>query len=144
MRVVIDTNLWVSGLLWRGLPWHLLRLAEAGQVELCVAPPMLDELASVLAYERFHPRLQQLGLRLEDLIAYVLKLVTIVEAPESGEVPIVAADPDDDMFLYAAIAAGAAYVISGDHHLLELEEYANIPILTIQEFLAREFPDVEN
>jgi len=38
MRVVIDTNLWVSGLLWRGLPGRLLRLAQAGQIELCLPP----------------------------------------------------------------------------------------------------------
>ena len=36
MRVVLDTNLWVSGLLWRGLPWQLLQLAEQGLVEPCV------------------------------------------------------------------------------------------------------------
>lgn len=47
MRIVIDTNIWVSGLLWRGLPWELLRLADAGQVEICTAPPMLNELERV-------------------------------------------------------------------------------------------------
>jgi putative PIN family toxin of toxin-antitoxin system len=52
VRVVIDTNIWVSGLLWRGMPWKLLCLAEAGQVELCVAPSMLVELGEVLAYGR--------------------------------------------------------------------------------------------
>jgi putative PIN family toxin of toxin-antitoxin system len=35
VRIVIDTNIWISGLLWRGLSWNLLRLAEADQVELC-------------------------------------------------------------------------------------------------------------
>jgi len=143
MRIVIDTNLWISGLLWRGLPWRLLRLAEARKVELCVAPPLLTELADVLAYERFQPRLQQLGLVPADLVAYALRLVTILDAPESEKAPIVAADPDDDIFLRAAVAAGASYVLSGDHHLLELEEYAGIPILTVQEFFAREFPDLE-
>lgn len=47
MRVVIDTNVWVSGMLWRGLPWQLLRLAERGAVELCMAPAMLAELAEI-------------------------------------------------------------------------------------------------
>ena len=51
MRVVIDTNIWISGLLWRGLPWELLRLAETGKVELCLTPSMLAELADTLDYE---------------------------------------------------------------------------------------------
>jgi predicted nucleic acid-binding protein len=36
VRIVIDTNVWVSGLLWRGMPWKLLCLAEEGEVELCI------------------------------------------------------------------------------------------------------------
>ena len=61
MRIVIDTNIWVSGLLWRGMPWKLLCLVEAGEVELCMAPSMFVELVKVLAYERLQPRLEQLG-----------------------------------------------------------------------------------
>jgi putative PIN family toxin of toxin-antitoxin system len=44
MRAVIDTNVWVSGLLWRGAPRRILRLAERGEIEVCIAPPMLAEL----------------------------------------------------------------------------------------------------
>ena len=51
------------------------------------------------------------------------------------------ADPDDDVFLRCAAVAGAAYVVSGDHHLLDLGAYADIPILTVREFLAQEFSD---
>ena len=74
MRIVIDTNIWVSGLLWWGMPWRLLRLAEKGQVELCMAPSMLVELAEVLDYERFQPRLEQLGLTPSELVAYAMNL----------------------------------------------------------------------
>jgi len=140
--IVIDTNLWVSGLLWRGLPWRLLRLAEKGQVTLCMTPTMVAELAEVLTYERLHLRLQQLDLTPADLIAHVLAVVSLFDVPDSAQVPIVVADPDDDVFLRCAVVAGAAYVVSGDHHLLDLEEYAGIPILTVRDFLAREFPDL--
>jgi hypothetical protein len=81
MRIVIDTNVWVSGLLWRGMPWKLLCLAEAGEVELCITPSMLVELAEVLSYERLQPRLQQLGLTPEELVAYALNLASIFEVP---------------------------------------------------------------
>ncbi len=139
MRLVIDTNLWISGLLWRGLPRQLLRLAESHQVELCVTPPMLAELSRVFAYPKFESRLTQSGLSVPDLMAYVFGLVSVFEAPT--EPAIVVADPTDDIFLHCAAIAQAAYVISGDQHLLDLGSYQNIPILTVRDFFAKEFPD---
>ncbi len=139
MRIVVDTNIWVSGLLWRGLPWKLLRLAEMDEIELCMAPPMLTELANVLSYERLRPRLKQLGLTPAELVAYVVKLASFYEVPEGD--PIVAADPDDDVFLRCAMVSGADYVISGDRHLLDLDSYAHIRILSVREFFLRLFPE---
>jgi hypothetical protein len=139
VRIVIDTNIWISGLLWRGLPWKLLRLAEAGEIELCMTTSMLVELSEVLIYERLQPRLEQLALTSPQLVAYAMHLAYIFEVPEGD--PIVSADPDDDVFLWCAAVAGAACVVSGDHHLLDLEEYAGIPILTIRDFFTQEFPE---
>ena len=139
MRIVIDTNVWVSGLLWKGQPWELLRLAEAGKIELCMAPAMIEELAKVLAYEKLQARLEQLNLSATDLLAYAIDLASVFDVPEESP-GIVQADPDDDVFLLCAVVAGAAYVLSGDHHLLDLEEYADIPILAVHGFLDREFP----
>ena len=139
MRIVIDTNVWVSGLLWRGMPWKLLCLAEEGEVELCITPSMLVELAEVLSYERLQPRLQQLGLTPEELVAYALNLASVFEVPEGD--PIVVADPDDDIFLRCATVVGATCVVSGDRHLLDLGEYAGIPIITVRDFFTKEFPD---
>jgi putative PIN family toxin of toxin-antitoxin system len=121
MRVVIDTNIWISGMLWRGAPGRLLRMAEQGEIELCVTPSMLGELAAVLSYERLQPRITQLGLTSEELVAYALSLSTVFEEPQ-GE-PIVTADPDDDIFLHCAVAASASCVVSGDRHLLDLGQY---------------------
>ena len=104
---MIDTNIWISGLLWRGLPWKLLRLAEAGEIELCMTTSMLAELSKVLAYARLQPRLEQLGLDSSELVACAMHLASIFEVLEDN--PIVLADPD-------------------------------IPILTIRDFLAQEFP----
>jgi putative PIN family toxin of toxin-antitoxin system len=138
VRIVIGTSIWVFGLLWRGVPWKLLYLAEAGTVELCMAPAMLDELAEVLSYERLQPRLEQLGLTLAELVVYAIDLASIFEVPEGP--PIVVADPDDDVVLRCAVVADATCVVSGDNHLLDLGEYAGIPILTIRDFFAQEVP----
>jgi len=141
MRIVLDTNIWISGLLWRGLPWKLLRLAETGQVEICMAPSMLEELERVLTYERLQPRLRQLGLSPEELAAYVMDVVMLFELPPlSQDVPLVIVDPDDDVFIQCALAAEARYIISGDSHLLDLKQYAHICILKIREFFEEIFP----
>jgi putative PIN family toxin of toxin-antitoxin system len=139
VRVVLDTNIWVSGLLWKGPPWKLLRLAEQKKVELCSAAPILVELYEVLSYDRLQPRLQLLSLTPEELVAYVLDLASVFDVPAGSS--IVTADPDDDVFLHCAVTAGAACVVSGDRHLLDLAEWAGIPILTTRGFLDRYFPD---
>ena len=55
----------------------------------------------------------------------------------AGSLRVVAADPDDDKFIECAVAADAAVIVSGDHHLLDLGKYADIQILAAAEFLAR-------
>jgi hypothetical protein len=139
MRVVLDTNVWVSGLLWRGLPWRVLRLAEDSQVTPCLAPEMLDELAEVLSYQRLQPRLQRLGLEVPDLVSYAIGLALLFDVPP-GPI-LVFSDPDDDIFLRCAAVAGASYIVSGDQHLLATERHAGFPIVTVHDFLATEFPD---
>jgi len=134
MRVVIDTNVWVSGLLWQGAPWELLRLAEAGQLTLCTTPDILAELAEVLSYKKLQPRLDQLGFTPVELVGYAMSIASVFEVP--GGDPIVLADPDDDVFVRCAQVAEASYIVSGDHHLLDLGEYDEIPIITVHDFLA--------
>jgi len=139
VRIVIDTNIWISGLLWRGAPWELLCLAEADRVTLCATPSILAELAQVLSYERLQLRLGQLGLTPAEVVGYAMNLASVFEVPEGDA--IVLADPDDDVFLRCAQAAEASYVVSGDRHLLDLGTYAGIPILTVRDFLTQEFPE---
>ncbi len=110
MRIVLDTHIWVSGMLWRGQPWKLLRLAEARRVEPCMAPEMLAESVEVLGHERFQSRMEQLQLETPELIVYAASLSTFFDVPPGP--PIVTADPDDDIFLRCAAAAGAVYVLN--------------------------------
>lgn len=136
MRIVIDTNIWVSGLLWRGQAWQLLRLAETGQVELCIAYPMLLELEEVLAYERLQARLQLLKFTPSQLASFALSLSTPFDVSrEATATPIVANDPDDDIFVLCAVEAKVDYLVTNDKHLLALEIYKGIPIVTLDFFL---------
>ncbi len=137
MRIVIDTNIWISGLLWRGDAWRLLNLAEQGRVELCVAYPMLLELEEVLAYERFQPRLETLQQTPAQLAVYALSLASAFDVSR-GVTPLVLADPDDDIFLLCAVEANAAYVVTNDRHLLSLKTYREIAIVTVEDFFSRD------
>jgi putative PIN family toxin of toxin-antitoxin system len=139
VRIVIDTNVWASGLLWQGAPWQLLRLAEAGRLTLCTTPSILAELANVLSYKRIQSRLDQLNLTPAELVGYAMNLASVFDVPEGDA--IVLTDPDDDVFLRCAQAAEASCIVSGDRHLLDLGTYAGIPIATVRDFLALEFPE---
>lgn len=133
MRIVIDTNIWISGLLWKGEAWRLLNLAEQGKVELCIAYTMLLELEEVLSYERLQPRLTILRQSPAQLAAYALNLCSVFDVSRSGP-PIVVVDPDDDIFVLCAIEAQASYVVTQDRHLLALNHYQGIPIMTLSDF----------
>ena len=137
MRIVVDTNIWISGLLWKGAPWQLLKLAETGKVQLCIAYPMLLELEEVLAYGRLQPRLQKLQQTPDQLVAYALNLSTLFDVSRTMP-PIVEADPDDDIFILCALEAGANYLVSGDKHLLALGSYQTVKIMTVAAFLESE------
>lgn len=140
MRIVVDTNIWVSGLLWKGEAWRLLRLAEEGMVEICIAYPMVLELEEVLNYHRFAPRLLMLQQTPAQLASFALSISVAVEVTRAWP-PIVTADPDDDLFILCAVAAGADYVVTADHHLLSLGSYSEIPIVTINQCLTRIMPN---
>jgi uncharacterized protein len=141
IHVVLDTNVWVSGLLWRGAPWQVLRLAEEGQITVWAAAAIMQEVQDTLHYSRLQPRRLMLGLEVADLMAHALALTSLVEVADIASV--VTDDPDDDIFLACAQTVAAAYLISGDRHLLALGQYQGIAIIQPHEFLAREFPSPE-
>lgn len=69
MRVVLDTNILVSGLLWLGPSNKILRLAEEGKIESCFSPDLFEELHQVLKRQKFISRIKALKISIEELIA---------------------------------------------------------------------------
>lgn len=134
MRIVLDVNVWISGLLWRGVPKQILDFAQDGIVIIVISEPILSELEEVLAREKFQSRMQLLGITAKDLITSASQLSENC-IPTSVNVPQLR-DPDDAMILGTAIAAKATAIISGDLDLVVLEEFRGIPILTPTSFLA--------
>ncbi|MBD2175524.1 putative toxin-antitoxin system toxin component, PIN family [Pseudanabaena sp. FACHB-1998] len=133
MRLVLDVNVWISGLLWQGVPRQIIDLARSGAVNIITSEPILSELEEVLARTKFKSKMRSLGITSQDLI-YLVRHLCEVCVPILVDVPNLR-DPDDAVILRTAIAAKALLVVSGDLDLLVLEEFAGIPILTPADFL---------
>lgn len=137
LRLVLDTNVVVAGLLWKGPPRRLIELAIEGQaVELYSSPVLLDELAQTLGYSKFAARIESFATSSVELVAQYTALVWLV-APIS--VPrIVANDADDDHVIAAAVAAQAELIVTGDRkHLLPIGTHQGIAIVTAREVVDR-------
>lgn len=139
MKVVLDTNIFISGWLWGGRPDRVLKLAEVYLITVCASEELLDELQSTLSQDKFLSKLQALRVNLNDLMSGTRELVEIypistVNVPELR-------DANDNMILGTAIAAGADAIVTGDRDLLVLQQYEGIPIVTAKEFLERYFPE---
>jgi putative PIN family toxin of toxin-antitoxin system len=128
-RVVFDTNIWISGLMWRGKPYQCLLLARTGVVQALYCQEMVAELT--------HKLRQVFGFSEDHIRAVVHDLRRTGEKAEiTGDLRVVARDPDDDKFVECAVIGGAAMLVSGDHHLLDLDEYQGIHIVSAAEFIA--------
>jgi len=140
-KVVLDANVWVSALLWGGKPAEIVRAAEEGKVCIVTSEEIIGEISQVLNYPKLRKVYQAAGLRHEDLIEAVLKVVKFVEVTE--KVNVVVEHPVDDKFIECALAAGADYIVSGDKHMLKLGGYKKTQVLSVSEFLlvleAKEF-----
>jgi putative PIN family toxin of toxin-antitoxin system len=128
VRLVLDTNTALSGLLWGGTPGRLIDAAEAGQVELASSAALLAELQGVLSREKFAKQLAKRGITVADVFDGYAAMVTLV-AP-AVIAPTITRDQADDQVLAAALAAKADLIVSGDAHLLDLKNFQGIEIVT--------------
>ncbi|HVY80119.1 MAG TPA: putative toxin-antitoxin system toxin component, PIN family [Steroidobacteraceae bacterium] len=107
MRIVVDTNTAISGLLWQGQPRQIVDLIRARTHSLCVSMALLAELAEVIARPKFAQRIQAAGLSAAALVQDYTRLAEIVE-PAPLAKPV-SRDPDDDVVLATALAARQPY-----------------------------------
>ena len=135
MRLVLDTNVAVSGLLWHGNPGKLINAAQAGSLTLYTTAPLLAELHGVLGREKFTKHLHVRGLSATQVFEGYAALATVVVPAIIP--PAIIDDPDDDAVLACAVSAKADLVVSGDPHLLKLEHYEDVPIVTPAEAVKR-------
>jgi len=134
MIVVFDTNVVISALLSpKGSPAKLIDLWELETFDLATSLQLLDELERALEYEHVKKYFKQPQEKISALLKRI-KTVGIIVDPQF-ELDVIGDDPDDNQVLECAVAANASYIISGDDHVIGLENYQGIVVLPPAGFL---------
>lgn len=130
MKVVIDTNVFVSGIFFSGPPSRILKAWQDDRIQIVITEEIIEEYQRVL--ESLAAKLQ------EDIDIPRMMELLLVEAelaPTYSFNELVCEDPDDDKFLACAMAAKCKYIVSGDKHLLKMGHFLSTTILTPRYFL---------
>jgi putative PIN family toxin of toxin-antitoxin system len=128
VRVVLDTNVLISGIFFGGHPRAVLEAWVAERYELVISPSIVDEY--VQTCDRLgasHPSLEY-----QPILAAIIGHSTLV--PDTPGFEPITADPDDDKFMLCAEGSGAT-VVSGDQHLLDADGWHDTPVLKPRDFL---------
>ena len=130
MKVVLDTNVFISGIFWRGSSNKVIINWKEGKFTLVTSLETISEIIKVL--KDFKINLSDDTLR--EWIDLIIRNSIIVEPKE--RINIVKDDPKDNIFIETAVAGNADYIVSQDNHLLKLKEFKGIKIITPEEFNA--------
>jgi putative PIN family toxin of toxin-antitoxin system len=140
IKVVLDTNILISAFLWsKKVRKAVVPLLEEKKILVCFSQKTIEEFIEVLSRKEFAPKFVNAGTNPEKLVGELLareNVVVIKKSPPTLLEPIIEKDPSDDKFLYLAAEAKAEYIVSGDKHLLALEEFKGIKIVSVDEFLS--------
>jgi uncharacterized protein len=131
LKVVMDTNVFISGVFFSGPPYQILKAWQLGQLELMVSQEILDEyqrVGEILAEEHR-------SVDLKPILNFVIEHAKVYQPAKLKEP--VCEDPDDDKFIACALASGSGVIISGDKHLLKVSGYQGIEVLKPRQFVDR-------
>ncbi len=135
MRVVLDANVFVSALISReGAPAEVLARWQDGAFDVVVSPAILAELERVLHYPRLQQKYNLPDRDMQRFIQLLRRFAVVVSLVE--ELDVVKQDAADNRYLECALAGGASVIVTGDRHLLDLQHYETIEILSPAGFLA--------
>ncbi|MBU4306138.1 MAG: putative toxin-antitoxin system toxin component, PIN family [Candidatus Omnitrophica bacterium] len=129
-KVIIDTNVVISALLFEGQANEIFSLWKNGRVVFLASKEMITEYIKVLSYPKFNLTNEEIKYLLQEELVPFIKPVKV-----STAIDVIKDDPSDNKFLSAAVDGKADYIISGDKHLLNLKKFRKIEIVSITEFL---------
>lgn len=127
--VVFDTNVLLSGIVFRGVPYQCLELARLHNIEAVTCQEILDELQRILG-TKFKFSNEQATEAIVDIISFS-QIVNITNG-----LHVIAFDPDDDKVIECAVVGAATHIVTGDRrHILPIGTYQGISIMSPQDFL---------
>jgi putative PIN family toxin of toxin-antitoxin system len=130
VRVVVDTNVLVSGLLFGGEPGRLRDLWVAVRLVPLLSKETFTEFNRVLSYPKFRLSPAEITMLIEEELLPYAEVVDVTEDASGA-----CRDPQDDKFLALVASGNAAYVITGDRDLLVLHMFRQVKIITVNELL---------
>ncbi len=119
VRVIIDTNIYISAIFWGGNPRKVVDLGRENKIYILTSTDIQEEIAEILK-RKFKLGEDDARQILSDFSTFT-KLIPVID-----QINVVKDDPDDDKFIECAVSGKADYIVSGDSHLLRLKEYAGI------------------
>ena len=129
MKIVLDANIFVSSFFWGGNPRLVLERVISGKDELFITNEILDEIESVLGRPKFHTDKEKVSYFINAIEEIGNKIVPQRRVNNGSR------DKADNKYIECGISADIDYIISGDIHLLELNQYENIKIVTAKDYL---------
>ena len=129
MKIVIDTNVFVSGIFFTGPQYCILEAWRNGRLQPAISQEIADEYQSVVDEL---PK-QYSAIDTIPILDFISKNTKLIMAPNLLEP--VCIDPDDDKFIACAIAANCKIIVSGDKHLLKVSGYCGIQVMKPREFV---------
>ena len=127
MRIVIDTNVLISGVFFGGFPRKILSSVVSGEMTACATAEIIDEYEAIVQ-EMINRKQGHIN---KNILAPLITAMEIIEPVTQVEI---CRDHDDNKFLGCAKDSHSLYIVSGDKDLLVIEKYENIQIITAKEF----------
>ena len=127
-KVVLDTNIFLSAIFFKGIPEVVVKLGEGKFIQVITSNLLLLELEEKLLqkFKRTKPQVKEILKKIKSL-AQVIKI--------SGKAKFKIKDPKDHIVIETALCSDASYIVTGDHHLLDIKSFQDIKILPPQGFL---------
>ena len=134
MKVVLDTNIWLSAIFWRGEAYKLIEEIEDKKINVIITKEIILEITDVLNKEaKFQKFIKNRKLAIEDLIRTIIYMGKLIIT--KNKLNVIKEHDADNKILEAGIDGNVNYIISYDNHLLKVKEYEDIKIITPTEFL---------
>jgi uncharacterized protein len=129
-RVVLDTNVLVSALLFKGSLSKIVDFWKAGRIKPVFSRATFQEFKKVLTYRKFALTTKEILILLEEEVLPYFEVAKVIK-----EVKGIFRDPEDALFLSCALASKADFIVTGDDDLLVLEQFKTVKIIKPIEFI---------